>query len=91
MAAGAIGAISVLSNLKPKAVKAMTDAALRGEYARSLALQREQQPLIEALSASVNPIPIKTALALSGLDCGPCRLPLTEAETDLKERLRELL
>lgn len=91
MAGGALGAVSVLSNLRPAAVKALTDAALRGEYARALRLQRELQPLIEALSAAVNPIPIKAALALSGLNCGVCRLPLTPGEPDLLERLRELL
>ena len=91
MACGALGAVSVLSNLRPKAVRELTDAALRGEYARALALQRAQQPLIEALSAAVNPIPIKAALALSDRDCGPCRLPLTPADPELRERLRELL
>jgi 4-hydroxy-tetrahydrodipicolinate synthase len=91
MVSGALGAVSVLSNLRPKAVKELTDAALRGEYARALALQREQQPLIEALSAAVNPIPIKTALALVGMDCGLCRLPLTPASAELTERLREML
>ena len=90
MACGAIGVVSVLSNLRPGAVKALTDAALRGEYARALSMQREQQPMIEALFAAVNPIPIKAALALSGLDCGPCRLPLTPAGPELRERLREL-
>ncbi len=79
------------SNLRPKAVKELTDAALRGEYLRALELQREQQPLIEALSAAVNPIPIKAAMALSGLDCGPCRLPLTAAEPELSERLQALI
>ncbi len=91
MACGALGAVSVLSNLRPGAVKALTDAALRGEYARALGLQREQQPMLEALSAAVNPIPIKAALALAGLDCGECRLPLTPADPELKERLIELL
>lgn len=91
MACGALGVVSVLSNLRPKEVKALTDAALRGEYVRALGLQMEQQPLIQALSAAVNPIPIKAALALSGLDCGPCRLPLTPAGLDLTERLQQLL
>lgn len=91
MACGALGVVSVLSNLRPKAVKELTDAALRGEYLRALELQREQQPLIEALSAAVNPIPIKAAMALSGLDCGPCRLPLTAAEPELSERLQALI
>ena len=91
MACGALGAVSVLSNLRPDAVKALTDAALRGEYSRALRLQTEQQPLIEALSAAVNPIPIKAALRLSGRDCGLCRLPLTPADPELEARLRELL
>ena len=91
MACGALGVVSVLSNLRPKAVKALTDAALRGEYARALSLQREQQPLIEALFSVVNPIPIKAALAMSGCNCGLCRLPLNAADPDLTARLRELL
>lgn len=88
MACGALGVVSVLSNLRPKAVKDLTDAALRGEYARALRLQRAQQPMIEALFSAVNPIPIKAALALSGLDCGLCRLPLTPPDMELTERLR---
>ena len=91
MACGALGAVSVLSNLRPKEVKALADAALRGEYNRALGLQRQQQPLIDALSESVNPIPIKAALALAGQDCGPCRLPLTGPEEALTQRLQGLL
>ncbi len=91
MACGALGAVSVLSNLRPQAVKTLIDAALRGEYARALALQRQQQPLLEALSAAVNPIPIKAALALAGRDCGPCRLPLTALEEGPLEALKRLL
>ena len=91
MACGALGVVSVLSNLRPKEVKALTDAALRGEYVRALGLQMEQQPPIQALSAAVNPIPIKAALALSGLDCGPCRLPLYEMTDEHKAALRASL
>lgn len=91
MACGALGAVSVLANLRPEAVKELTEAALRGEFARGLSLQRKLQPLNEALSAAVNPIPIKAALALEGLDCGPCRLPLTPLAGDALEALRERL
>ncbi len=91
MVCGALGVISVLSNLRPKAVKELTDACLRGEFARALALQQDQQPLIEELFSQVNPIPIKAALRLSGLDAGNCRLPLTPPTEDLLERLQPLL
>ena len=84
LACGAVGAVSVLSNLRPEAVKSLVDAALRGEFARALSLQEAQQPLIEALFYQVNPIPIKAALALSGLDAGRCRLPLTPPTEDLR-------
>ncbi|MBQ1405411.1 MAG: 4-hydroxy-tetrahydrodipicolinate synthase [Oscillospiraceae bacterium] len=88
MVCGAIGAVSVLSNLRPEAVKALVDAALRGEYARALQLQMDQQDLIEALFSEVSPIPIKAALGLSGLDVGTCRLPLTPPGESLLSRLK---
>ena len=91
MVCGALGVISVLSNLRPKAVKELTDACLRGEFARALALQQDQQPLIEELFSQVNPIPIKAALRLSGMDAGNCRLPLTPPTEDLLARLQPLL
>ncbi len=91
MACGALGVISVLSNLRPKAVKELTNAALRGEYTRALSLQREQQPMIELLFREVNPIPIKAALNLAGLQVGNCRLPLTPASEPLLSRMREIL
>ncbi len=91
MACGALGVISVLSNLRPKAVKELTDSALRGEYARALNLQREQQPMIELLFREVNPIPIKAALNLAGFQVGNCRLPLTPASDPLLSRMREIL
>ena len=88
---GAVGVVSVLSNLRPKAVKELTDAALRGEFTRALALQEAQQPLIEALFSEVSPIPVKAALALAEMDCGPCRLPLTPPSEALLNRLRREL
>ncbi len=91
MACGAVGVVSVLSNLRPKAVRELTDACLRGEFTRALDLQLAQQPLIEALFSEVSPIPVKAALALSGLDCGTCRLPLTPPSEALLARLKDLM
>lgn len=75
---GGRGVVSVLSNLCPEETVAMADAGLRGDFKTAGAMQCRLMPLIDALFHRVNPIPIKAALGLIGLDCGPCRLPLTE-------------
>ena len=91
MACGAVGVVSVLSNLLPGLVKELTDACLRGEFTRALSLQQARQSLIDALFMEVSPIPIKAALALSGLDVGHCRLPLTPPSEALLFRLKREL
>lgn len=75
---GGRGVVSVLSNLCPEETVAMADAGLRGDFKTAGAMQCRLMPLIDALFHRVNPIPIKAALGLIGLDCGPCRLPLTQ-------------
>lgn len=91
MALGAQGVISVLSNLFPGQVQAMTDACLDSDYETALLLQSQLLPLTEALFCEVNPIPVKAALKCFGLDCGGCRMPLTEASDATFDRFRQLL
>lgn len=91
LACGGVGVISVVSNLLPTQVRELVSAALRGEFARGLGLQLELLPIIDALFSQVNPIPIKAALALAGIDAGLCRLPLTPPTPELLERLEALL
>ena len=50
-------------------------------------LQLRAEPLIRALFADVNPIPVKCALNLMGFAAGPCRLPLCGPGSAVKERL----
>lgn len=88
MSLGGLGAISVLSNLYPEEVNAMTLAALDGDFDTASNLQKEFLPLIEALFSEVNPIPVKSAMRLLGYDCGVCRLPLTPAEPKTVERIK---
>ena len=76
MSLGAAGVISVVSNIAPVETQAMALAALNGDFDTAAALQIELQPLIDALFADVNPIPVKAAMGMIGFDCGPCRLPL---------------
>ena len=53
---------------------------LAGDVKGSLDLQMKYLPLIRALFCEVNPIPVKKALNLMGMEVGPMRMPLTEME-----------
>ena len=85
---GALGAISVLSNVFPKETAEMANAALSGDFVTASSLQCQLQPLIELLFCEVNPIPVKAAMGYLGYDCGSCRLPLTELTQENKNRLK---
>jgi 4-hydroxy-tetrahydrodipicolinate synthase len=91
MSLGGAGVISVLSNVAPEKTKAMTDAALDGDFDTAAALQIELLPLIQALFSQVNPIPVKAAMKEIGFDCGPCRLPLTDLPKEKLDQLKAVL
>lgn len=77
---GGKGVISVLSNILPKETHDIAAKYLSGNVKESCELQLKYLPLIHALFSEVNPIPVKKAMNLMGLDVGPLRLPLTEME-----------
>ena len=91
MSLGAMGVVSVLSNLCPGEARIMADAALRGDFDTAGAMQLRLLPLIELLFCEVNPIPIKEAMALMGFDCGGCRLPLTPLTQENRGKLMDML
>ena len=91
MAMGAVGAVSVVSNVAPQRKLAVTRAALAGHVSEAAAAQRDILPLIRALFAQVNPIPVKAALSMLGLCGDVLRLPLTPMEEPHREQLRALL
>lgn len=86
-ALGGKGVISVLSNLYPAETNAMVQAALDGDFDTAAALQCRFMGLIDLLFSDVNPIPVKYAMQCMGYDCGNCRLPLTQPNTELQEKL----
>lgn len=88
---GGCGVISVVSNLLPREVKALCRASDHGDAAEALRLQTRLLPLCDVLFADVNPIPVKAAMEMCGLCRGSVRLPLTEADERLKERIRGVL
>lgn len=84
MALGGAGVISVISNLVPAQVAALTRAALAGDFAAARAIHFELLPFIHAAFIETNPAPIKYAMALAGKPAGPCRLPLGELSDEHK-------
>ena len=88
MALGGAGVISVVSNILPEETQAMARAALAGDFDTAADLQCKLQPLIDLLFCEVSPVPIKAALELMGLDCGPCRMPLGRLSETNSQRLK---
>ena len=88
MSLGGAGVISVVSNLLPERVQAMSLAALDGDLDTAAALQLELLPLIRTLFREINPIPVKAAMEIIGFDCGACRLPLTPPDEKTLQELR---
>ena len=88
---GGKGVISVLSNVAPKETHDMANACLAGDFKTGAAMQLKYLALIDALFSDVNPIPVKEAMNLVGMDVGPCRLPLVPMADALRENLKAQL
>ncbi|WP_454053346.1 4-hydroxy-tetrahydrodipicolinate synthase [Clostridium sp. Marseille-Q7071] len=80
MSMGGIGVISVLANVIPKDVHNICEYYLNGNVKDALDLQLKTLPLTNALFIETNPIPVKTALNLMGMEVGSLRLPLVDME-----------
>ena len=91
MLAGADGVISVAANAAPAAIRALCDAALAGDRARSLAANERLAPLYVILAAEPNPIPVKWCLHDLGLGSADPRLPLLPLSSALRTRTTEVL
>lgn len=77
---GGKGVISVLSNIAPKQTHDICAKFFEGDVEGSRKIQLDAINLIDALFCEVNPIPVKKALNLMGLNAGILRRPLTEME-----------
>lgn len=84
---GAKGVISVISNLLPAKVKQMTQYALDGNFAEARAIHYQLFPLIKAVFVDGNPVGIKHAMKVAGMDSGELRLPLWEAGSETKKQI----
>ena len=88
---GAKGVISVLSNVAPQETHDICEKFFNGDVKGSAALQLKALPLIEQLFCEVNPIPVKKAMQLMGVECGPLRMPLTEISKEHEQALAKAM
>ena len=91
MSIGAIGVISVWSNVAPGKVHDLCDSFFKGDIETARKLQAEALPLVDALFSEVNPIPVKTALNMMGMETGPLRGPLYEMGEANAAKLRQVM
>ncbi len=91
MSLGAKGVISVLSHVIPKETHLMTQYCLDNNYAEATKLQIKYLDLINNLFIEVNPIPVKEAMNMIGVNAGPCRMPLYEMSDENKAVLKASL
>ena len=88
---GGLGVISVLSNVKPEYTHNMVQNFFDGNIEEATKMQLNALPLIKALFAEVNPIPVKAALNMQGYNFGIPRLPLTPLTEGKMEVLKKEL
>ena len=91
MSVGAVGVVSVASNLFPAEICALVRAFESGDVTEGEKLHCKLFPLFKALFIEPNPVPIKTALNWRGAISGECRLPLCEMTEANQVRLRKTL
>ncbi|MES2476744.1 MAG: 4-hydroxy-tetrahydrodipicolinate synthase [Verrucomicrobiota bacterium] len=92
VAAGANGLVSVASNLIPEVIVSLVNACLAGNFAEALAIQKKYYPLMRGLmSLDVNPVPVKTAVAMQGHCSDELRLPLAPMDAAATAQLSALL
>jgi 4-hydroxy-tetrahydrodipicolinate synthase len=87
MSIGGRGVISVISNLLPAKVKQMVKYAADGNYAEARAIHYQLFPLIKAIFVDGNPVGIKYAMKVAGMESGELRLPLWEASEATKKQI----
>lgn len=91
MSMGGIGVISVVANVAPEAMHDLCRRFFDGDVKGAAEMQMKTHELFEALFCEVNPIPVKKAVNLMGLNAGPLRMPLTEMTPGNTEKLRQAM
>ncbi len=91
MSLGGKGIISVMSNIMPRLMADICDLCFKGDFPAAAKLQLDNLQLMNDLFIEVNPIPVKTAMNLMGMDVGELRMPLCEMSDANLETLKASL
>jgi 4-hydroxy-tetrahydrodipicolinate synthase len=91
MSVGAVGVISVASNIVPREVMELTHAVLKGDFVAAARIHAKLLPLFKDLFIETNPVPIKAALAMTGQMEETYRLPLVPMADNNRAQLKKTL
>jgi len=91
LSVGAVGVVSVASNLFPAEVVHLVQAFRAGDTKSALEMHLKMLPIFKDLFIEPNPVPVKTALSWRGAMSAECRLPLCEMSAANQARLRKTL
>jgi 4-hydroxy-tetrahydrodipicolinate synthase len=91
LAIGAVGVISVVSNVAPREMRDLVAAANDGDLVRARKVHRRLLPLMQVLFVEANPIPVKYAMAQMGLLTMGYRLPLVPPSTETQAKVQKVL
>lgn len=88
---GGVGVISVVANIAPEKVIGMINAFFAKDLTTALSIHEMLLPLSQGMFIETNPITVKTAMNLLGMNAGPLRLPLTPMSERNKQELTSVL
>ena len=88
---GGLGVISVIANIAPRQTHDMVMSYLEGDLEKARQMQLKSLPLVDALFSEVNPIPVKKALYLMGMQVGSLRSPLCEMGEENAKKLEQAM
>ena len=88
---GGFGVISVIANIAPRQTHDMVMSYLEGDLEKARQMQLKSLPLVDALFSEVNPIPVKKALNLMGMQVGSLRSPLCEMGEENAKKLEQAM
>lgn len=91
MSVGAVGVVSVAAHLVGRRLREMIDAFHKGDVRTALSIHLELWPIFDVMFVTTNPIPVKTAVNMLGIEVGPVRPPLVAPNEEEENIIRTVL